>query len=247
MAEPFSTDRMQQMFDRLASLLVGNGVPKDAALAALEAAYANHHADLSVRTEPDQISRLDKILMGNLLSLWALLPQYCDDEGAPLPVPVSGPTPSFEDLLTRTIEQTDEVTDELAPAAALQLLLERNAVVPDDEGRYCRALEYFPSSPQKRANPGLLLDYLDDYLHTTEHNIRHGGGTGHFQRVAQVSGFPVTQVPIINKLTNDAGMDFLRTIDAAIMSLTADSPSSSEEEKTNIGVGVYLYARKMLK
>lgn len=247
MAEPFSTDRMQQMFDRLASLLVRNGVSKETALAALAEAYANHESDVSNTTEPDPITRVDKILMGNLLSLWAQLPQYCNDDGEPLQIPVTGPAPSFEDLLTRTIEQTDEVTDEPTPAVALQLLLERNVVVPDDEGRYRRALDFFPSSPPKRSNPGLLLDYLDDYLHTAEHNLRHGGGTGHFQRVAQVSGFPLAQVPIINNLTNEAGMAFLRTMDAAIMDLAAESPSNTEDEKTNIGVGVYLYARKMLK
>jgi hypothetical protein len=247
MAETFDTDRMQQMFDRLASLLVRNGVPKEAALAALEKAYANHEADLASDAEPEQITRLEKILMGNLLSLWAQLPQYCDDAGEPLPIPIAGLTPSFEDLLNRTIEQTDEVTNGPTPGVALQLLLERNVVVPDDEGRYRRALDFFPSSPQKRANPGLLLDYLDDYVHTAEHNLRHGGGTGHFQRVAQVSGFPLAQVPIINKLTNESGMAFLRTMDAAIMELAADSTPNTEEEKTNIGVGVYFYARNSLK
>jgi hypothetical protein len=244
MAEPFSTDRMQQMFDRLASLLVGNGVPKEAALAALEEAYANLETDLTGDPEPDQVTRHDKILMGNLLSLWAQLPEYCDDEGEPLPIPVAGPAPSFEDLLTRTIQQTVDVTDKPTTARALQLLLERNVLVPDEEGRYRRALDFFPSSPPKRANPGLLLDYLDDYLHTTEYNLRHGGGTGHFQRIAQVSGFPLAQVPIINNLTNDAGMAFLRTMDAAIMDLTAEFPPNTQDEKTNIGVGVYLYARK---
>ena len=247
MAEPFSTERMQQMFDRLASLLAGNGVSKEVALAALDAAYANHQSDLVTAPEPDQITRLDKILLGNLLSLWAQLPHYCDDEGAPLPIPIAGPAPSFGDLLSRTIQQTDELSVAPTPEASLQLLLERNAVVPDEEGRYRRALDFFPSSPPKRSNPGLLLDYLDDYLHTAEHNIHHGGGTGHFQRVAQVSGFPLSQVPIINKLTNDAGMDFLRTVDAAIMSLTEEFPPETEDEKTNLGVGVYLYARKMLK
>lgn len=247
MAEPFSTDRMQQMFDRLAALLVGNGVSKGAALAALEVAYTNHQDDVADEGDADQVTRLDKILMGDLLSLWAQLPQYCDDEGAPLPIAVTGPEPSFEDLLVRAAQRANQVSETTSPTVALQRLLERNVVVPDDEGRYCRALDFFPSSPQKRSNPGLLLDYLDDYLHTTAHNIHHGGGTGHFQRVAQVSGLPLSQVPIVNKLTHEAGMQFLHTIDATIMNLTDQPPADSEDDKTNIGVGVYLYARKALK
>jgi len=243
MREPFGPDRLQVLIDLLVSMLAGAGIPSEATIAAVERAYDRYAGKPHPEPPGETVIRTDKLLMGNVVSMWCQLPEYCDSNGDSLPLPLNGPAPSLQALLDTAILQLPSASDPPTVEQVEAWLTRRQVVQKTEQQTYERLLDYFPSSSSEETLIPMLLDYLIEFAHTAEYNTRYGGGTGRFLRVAQTDAFPVDQIPKINRLTHEHGMEFLRLLDSCIMAEVDDPAKTNGAETTNIGVGVYLFAR----
>lgn len=245
MSEPFGPERLQQLIDLLVSMLAGAGIPSETTLAAVDRAYQRYAGQPHPEPPGETVTRADKLLLGNVLSMWGQLPEYCDANGDSLPLPLRGPSPSVQALLDLASRQLPSASTPPTVEQVEALLMRRQVVHKTPQDTYLRHLDYFPSSSSEETLIPMLLDYCIDFVHTAEYNTRFGGGTGRFQRVAQTDAFPVDQIPKINRLIHEHGMEFLRLVDSCIMAEVDEPAKTNGSEKTNIGVGVYLFARDL--
>ncbi|MEP7245432.1 MAG: DUF6502 family protein [Gammaproteobacteria bacterium] len=168
----------------------------------------------------------------HILTVWFSEPLYLGRDGAPLPLPVRGPAPSFESLVHR-------VDRSLAIDQVLKYL-NRTHVLRRVGTRYAprqRALSLRGSQGPThfRSLRGLL-----GMLRTLEHNLLPKSATGSwFEYFAENPRFPVRALAAFDQRMDRHGMKFLQALDFDMH--RRESGRREGEPTVRLGIGVYRF------
>jgi hypothetical protein len=166
-----------------------------------------------------------------VLSGWHQDPDYLDADGAPAPIPVEGPAPSFEDLCGRYAGDI--------PSTALLKELKSVGAVEGTGTRLCaRARNYIPLRfDAEKMTIGAHL--LHDHATTVVYDLtRATGEPARLARRAHNARIDARAVPAFRDFMELEGQAFLERVDDWLT--RHEAPADSQERAlVRLGAGVY--------
>ena len=168
-----------------------------------------------------------------LLSGWHQDPDYVDSEGAPRPIALEGPAPSFLDLCAR-------YSGDLPSSALLKELRSIGAVRKDPDGRLrAVARTYIPLQldPDKILRAG---DVLNDIGTTVVYDlIAKPGVPLRFERRAENDNMDPAVLPAFRDFLDREGQAFLEKVDDWLTRHAPQSARDPSHPRIRLGVGMY--------
>jgi hypothetical protein len=246
-----ATSQAKQDIERLLSIVAGfaaeAGIDVDELAAMAIAAVENNgkERDTIVATISDASIGLDHVdFLSYMLTLWNQDPRYVDEVGDSMAIPETGPSPSLQDLFQGALEGSLPLSSPMTFERATQLLKKHKAIVATDDGLWFAPSVLFRSNTRDRTGMAQQIRYLRDFGDTMYHNVFSPESVEErrFQYVTQVRGFPVANIPILNRVVQDEGLQFLRRVDDLLVNERVANLSMNGE-KNCVGVGVYFYQR----
>lgn len=168
----------------------------------------------------------------HIIREWISDADYVDELGEPLAICSKGEMPSLEYLTDKIGEKYDL---EIDVESVKSLLCSTGAAVETVDNRVRLKTKHFKTSTPGSKDMHRVMVNVGGHLHTTVKNIQEGGG-GVFERYASHGKCSVANIPRLNELSRDAGMQFLETVDEILM-----TPAKDGEKTTKAGIGVYVY------
>ena len=168
----------------------------------------------------------------HIVTLWCSSPDYVDDVGNPLPLPVRGAGRSLE-TLARRLDRRLDVTE-------LLQYLTRTGTVRKTGSRYALSRRWImlrgvSGSAHSRSIRGLL-----GMLRTLEHNlIAETDARSWFEFTAENPRFPVSQLEEFDKLLRRVGLGCLRKLD--LFMRQCEAARRPGEPTVWLGVGMHRF------
>ena len=166
-----------------------------------------------------------------LLSGWHQDPDYLDGEGNALPLPPSGPVPSFESLFEAYGGDTPEQT-------LLKELKSAGSVEEDGAGRLVAKRRYHMPAA---LDLGLLRFFgtnLYDHAETLRNNLAGNGSAKRLEGFAVDEHIDPAAVAEFQAFVDQRGQHFLEEIDAWLATHRVE-PNDSKTRPVRLGLGVY--------
>jgi len=182
---------------------------------------------------PQSFERLN--YASRVLSGWYTDGDFTGEDGAPMPLPVSGAGASFESLCAR---YSGDV-----PATTMQKELRHvGAVAEAADGRLiARTRYYMPAhmDPQQMLRSGSVLA---DIGSTVAYNLHRGPrDPSRFERRAHNTNIPESDIPAFRQFIEQEGQAFLEKVDAW---LTDHDDNTSDGTRVRLGLGAYWIEEK---
>lgn len=196
----------------------------------------NRHEVSRLREELDSLALPVPTYMNaaqRLLSGWHQDPEFLDDHGAPLALPIHGPSPSFDALCKR-------YGGDMPPTALLRELRIVDVVEESPAGTV-RALgrSYVQSrlDPEKVLRAGSVLEDLGntvvfDLTAPPDQRLR-------FERRAENDSVDPDHLPAFQAFLEQKGMEFLEQVDSWLTQHQVDNNRPSAKAGIRLGVGVF--------
>ncbi|WP_299926145.1 DUF6502 family protein [uncultured Pelagimonas sp.] len=169
--------------------------------------------------------------LSRLVATWQSDPTYSKD-GQPIPLPRTGPPPSFE-ALARHIRQ------DIHPRTMLDTLSAAGTVAVNDHVTLVDTA-YVPLSGSDE-QLAYLSDNTGDHLMAACENVQ-GATPAHFERAVHYTGLTADQVTDLDIAFRDGQAKLLTQINAQAARLKAAAPKGANHR---FRAGTYLYATKV--
>jgi hypothetical protein len=142
----------------------------------------------------------------HLVTLWRTSPDYVDELGKPLPLPMRGAGRSLESL-ARLVDR------KLDPTEALRYLTHTHTV-RKVRGRYVLSRRWVMLRGVSGAAHSYVIRMLLGKLHTVEHNLlADSDERSWFDFTTENAHFPVSQLDALDKLLRRAGLGLMWKLD----------------------------------
>lgn len=173
----------------------------------------------------------------DLVFRWRHDPDYNDENGAPLELPVHGAKPSFESLaLTRGITNLDRYARYLEALGAVCITQEGGLKLTSESVLAC--------SGNRRPAIAVhtVLSHILDFVSTVRFNLESSARDGHrrFER-ACIGRVAPSYIPILQRLIEERGQNFIDGLDEWLNRHSSTEIDGSDSQL--VGVGAYLYVR----
>ena len=212
---------------------------------AVSESYARVEVDMPSAEPGSTISLDHRNLFGHILSVWHNDAVYLDEKGNPLALPKDASSgPSFTALFQEGLSAKPPTTGSIDAATALDVLCTHESIRCEEDGRYLPVSTSFYVN--RIPGVGLLasLAYVAEYAATMAVNARPDDET-RFVRVARTQNFPARNLPSINAMLLEEGLQFLQEVDAFIERESADR--TEDDELRDVGIGLYFLNEPSLK
>jgi hypothetical protein len=240
MSENPYTEIVAKLIRRFATVLSYAGVSSEDAAAMLLSAYDDHAESALALPQSVNVLGPNVKLLSRLLVNWSREPNYVDDMGETLAIPVDGPAPSFRALFDDVLE-TFAIDDlELSSDQVLDVLLEHETIERLEDGRLQLRSPWLHFRAGDSTTSLIQLEHLLAYLQTVILNIEVPAGDGLFERLAAVSDLPINRIGLIDKMLRDEGMQVLETFDQQLEDY-AQSSDAAPHERCTAGIGLYFF------
>lgn len=172
--------------------------------------------------------------LSDLLHYWNTDPDYCDAEGKPIPLFLSGPTISFSSLVRRC-------AGDIPPGAMRTELKRIGAILEKEDGTLVvNTRQLLPDDADNR-----LLVGINYGLRTMASTIAVNGDsstvTTYPQKFIDSALIDPKKLPEIQQKLTDKIMKFAVEIDDFLSKIEEDSRHVEASDMASIGVGVYYY------
>lgn len=172
-----------------------------------------------------------------MLSTWRSDPDYVDAAGAPREIPRNGPSPSLEDLFTRTVVANPELEDALDRNTVIDILIASEVLDVRPEERFWPNRSWFKTNAPGAAAALTHLGFLAEFSTTVTRNTEIGGD-GREHIITRVRRFPASMVSMVRAMIHDQGMAFIEMVDDFLEK--ERQRDLSAEHTVHIAVGLYL-------
>ena len=166
-----------------------------------------------------------------LLSGWHQDPDYTGPDGAPLPLPVDGPPPSFSSLFTAYGGDTPQQT-------MMRELLSAKSVEKDRDERLVAKRRYHMPAELDAGNLRFFGTNLFDHAETLGNNLAGDGRPKRLEGFAVDSDIDPASVAEFHQFLDRRGQQFLEEVDDWLASHRVD-PNDSNTSTVRLGLGVY--------
>ena len=231
-------DSLTVMMQNLATVLVAAGIPGEQALRSFSEALDQAPTEPPERTPDFGLGSDASLFFGAIITTWRRDSDYVDNEGEPIPLPLSGADISVEALYERVCSVHADIAAGRTFDESLQRLTSHNVVQQGDDGMFRLVADYFRVNQEGSTSAVNQLDYISRFVSTSAYNVLNSGPQGRFQRAANVRNFPVSQLPVLNRMVREHGMDLLTRIDSF---LEESADAAPDNRRSLAGVGVYMY------
>ena len=176
--------------------------------------------------------RIEGISRDNWLhipDLWSMDPDYVDEEGRPLPLPVEGPAPSLEDLHRR-------VGSKLGLMEVRRQMLASGAA-KEEAGRLVAAAHtpiLFPAGSAEQIDHH--MHFVHSALLNVEHNSDPPAGVRWVERFAVCRAFPISALGPYSNSAKERAEEFLIRESAAMQRLASSAPSEGLSAEATLHV-----------
>jgi hypothetical protein len=189
--------------------------------------------DVLLGQEPQQLSSASHI--AQILTGWHVDPEFCDSNGAPLPLERTGDGPSLDRLFKR-------YAGDMPHSALRKELINLDLIEKTDEGRFVARSRHYV---RRKLDPD-IVKYMGIALHehgaTLAHNIdQERKGPPRFERMASNTNVSSKHVKAFQQLIEERGEDFLEEVDAWLSDHEVKPNASNPGRPVSLGVGVYLF------
>lgn len=172
----------------------------------------------------------------HLVTLWRTSPDYVDEVGSPLPLPVRGPGRSLESL-TRLVNRT------LDPAEVLKYLTHTHTVRKVGS-RYVLTRRWVMLRGVSGAAHTHAIRVLVGKLRTLEHNLlAESDARSWFDFTTENPRFPVSQLEAFDKLMRYGGLGWMRKLD--LFMRHCEINRRPNEPTVWLGVGMYRFQHNL--
>lgn len=166
-----------------------------------------------------------------LLSGWHQDPDYIDDTGQPLPLPLKGAAPSFEALFAAYGGDTPEQT-------LIRELRQANSIAEDDTGLLLALRRYHMPQAVDEGAVRFFGTNLYDHANTLSNNLATDGRPKRLEGFAVDSNVDARDAETFRKFVDERGQQFLEEIDAWLAEHSIE-PDDANASPVRIGLGVY--------
>lgn len=181
-----------------------------------------------------------KDFLASMLGLWSRHPDYVDAMGKPKAIAAAGARPSLQSLYDDAIAANVQLKRPVGYDNALRLLVEHEALSDCGEDYYEPTGVGFPINKNSNAAAMARVGLLLEYAQTNLYNVDKPRGSGRFQTVAAVNGFPEELIPIVDAMLRDEGMTFIEAVDEFLVKARTEHLDSNAKTK-RVGIGVYRF------
>ena len=172
-----------------------------------------------------QRNRLARVLAG-----WFESPEYTDPQGRPLPLPVTGPVPSFNELVRA-------FSGDIYPGIILDELLRVGAVDLLPDGSVRAVSQRYTIGGTDPEALGHLGAVAHDLLCTLEHNLAAPSGSRHFEDSTISLRLDARALPLLRQLLQRRGASLLHDMEGWL----AEHEAADEGEAVRAGVAIQLF------
>ena len=166
-----------------------------------------------------------------LLSGWFQDPDYTDEDGAPRPLTIDGPRPSFSTLFADYGGDTPRQT-------MLRELLSAKSVDKDTDGRLTARRRYHMPADMDLGNLRFFGTNLFDHAETLSNNLASDGRPKRLEGFAVDSNVDAEHLEAFREFLDRRGQQFLEEIDDWLASHRID-PDDADASPVRLGLGVY--------
>ena len=171
-----------------------------------------------------------------ILSGWHQNKAFTRNNGEPLPIPETGPAPSFEALSKR-------FAGDIPVSTTLKELLNTGAVVVSHDGKLRAEQRYYmpggdaPASAESILRSGSVLEDIGD---TIDYNLaRQPSEPGRFEGRATNRSVDQKHIDEFRALVEKEGQHFLEKIDQWLSDHEVDAGNPNSKETLRLGIGAY--------
>lgn len=187
--------------------------------------------DAEADSDRNRVARITRLLTG-----WSTDPRYVGPYGWPLDVPFE---PASATRTQSFVELVKRYSGNVAPEVMLDELLHVNAVRRTESGML--RLENRAYIPEALTDESLnrLSTVVSNVVQTLDHNMQmENEEEGLFERTVTADhGLSGRNLPKLDAFLRERGPEFLEALDAWMSA----HPPGADEERLNVGVGVYMY------
>jgi len=179
-------------------------------------------------------SNLNRV--GRVLSGWHQDPDFTGPYGLPLQLEFHGTTNSFSELVRRFSGDM--------PARAMLEELKRVGAVDILTGGEIRILtrSYIPATADEPSIQFMGVA-LRDLAETLDHNLNNEVENRYFERrVWTPLGITHEDVPRFRRLVGEKGQELIDLLDNWLTGKESEAETVSDDKKTKVGVGIYLFS-----
>jgi hypothetical protein len=189
--------------------------------------------DVLLGRESRQISsesRISRILTG-----WHVDPEFCDENGAPMPLPASGDKRSLARLFKK-------YAGDLPHGALRKELTQLGLMEKTRNGEFVAKSRHYM---RKQFDPDIVRQMgiaLHEHGATLAHNIdQDRTGPPRFERMASNSNVSSKSVKALQKLVEERGEEFLEEIDSWLSEHEVEADSGGSGKPVRLGVGLFYF------
>lgn len=169
----------------------------------------------------------------HIMSYWYSDPDYLDRRGAPVPLPLSGGSPSLAHLIERVLPGED-------PASVADALLHFEAV-RRTKGLYLPRQRYLAFSETSARVHG--LNAFQGMLRTVEHNVASPKGSGILERSAVNPNYPASLLPLFHRWVKKYAEKWLKSADNYMQ---VGERSDEKGPRVRLGLSIVAYESPVL-
>ena len=216
----FSIPNRKQTYSRVA-VLTG--------LSRKEVVRLKEISDEDPVTSKGPLNRANRVISG-----WLRDELFLDNNNNPIVLPLRGEGATFEELVNR-------YSGDITARAILDELVRVGAVTKLDSGDV--KLNHFGFIPDKSSpeKVEVLSTHTANLLDTAVHNLIDEDEDPRFQRQVTYNDMPESVVKEFQKYSHDKSLDLLRDFDRWLAYKKKSVDPESEEEKSQVGVGIYFF------
>ena len=227
----------QVLLRRVFRILRGCGISEDE-LRSMEMIAVKEIEQLP-EAQPCRVTARQAIMCCDVVLKWRRDCRFLDSSGLPAQLAFDGPGSTFDQLVHASVQTAD-------PKLLLETMEELGVVRITDEKR----IELISESVVAcSGQDGLaiasefVLEHICGFLGSVEFNVfdKPSRAKGRFERACYAT-VPKELVPIIQKLVNSRGQDFIDVIDEWLARRSVKSTETSET--LLVGAGAYLFVRE---
>jgi hypothetical protein len=187
---------------------------------------------------PDAPTPASVSLGAQLVARWTGVPEFCDADGAPLPLPrLSGsdPGPSFETLVA-------SVSRDIRPRSVLDEWLRLGIVHVDASDRVRLNTRAFVPEAGFDEKAYYFGRNLHDHIATAAHNLS-GSGPARLERSVYYAGLTPASVDELAELAEQQGMEALQRVNRRAIELKRRA-GGAEDAVHRMNFGVYFHRER---
>ena len=166
----------------------------------------------------------------HVITSWHSDAQYLDSQGAPIPLPLSGPGPNLRSLIRRVLPSAN-VEEVIRSLIDLKGIRRRGRF-------YTPTDQYLTYNHQRLSALAHGLTALLGMLRTVEHNLASSRDRTLFERAAINPSFPAVELAAFHRRFKALAGDFLWTIDG---DMRRREKKHSGGRRSRLGIGIFAF------